>query len=121
MAIVEIVGGEGSVPIRIEMPGVSVTDEKDAYDRPMRGPVNQAAKVVVKTAEQIYAEAIAMACGAAVQVAEQLGKMGEKDQPDEFEVKFGLSLGMGADTKIVSFDGDAQVHVRMQWNRRPGA
>lgn len=82
--------------------------------------VRAAAKVVTKTAEQIYGEAVAMACEAAAQTAQRLAAVAARDRPDEFEVEFGLSLGGGLDTRIVSLDAGAQVKVRMQWNRRAG-
>lgn len=121
MAIVEIIGAEGSVPIRIEMPSIVIADEKDVYaDRDTRGLVKQTVKAVVKTTEQIYEEAIAMACATARQTVRQIEKIEEKDRPAEFEVTFGLSLGLGADTRIVKADSSAEVTVRMQWDRRPG-
>jgi Trypsin-co-occurring domain 1 len=126
MATVEIspVEGEtpfvkGSVPIRIE-----VTDAPDEVSTGFysgvetRGMVKPAAKAVAKTAQQIYEEAIAMACEAAAQTAQRLAVMDEDNRPDEFEVVFGLSLGTGVDTKIVNVNSGAQVQVRMQWNRR---
>ena len=116
MAIVEITGEKGSIPIRIEIPGVAVADERDAYEVDVRGPVKLAAKAVATTAEQIYENAVAMACATAAQTARRLAAMDEKDRPDEFEVTFGLSLGLDVDTRIVSVDSGAQVQVRMQWN-----
>jgi hypothetical protein len=118
MAIVEITGDKDSVPLRIEIPSVVIADAKDVYaGRETRGIVKQAARAVAKTTEQIYEEAISMACEAAAQTARSLADIDEKDRPDEFEVTFGLSLGMDVDTKIVSIDSDAQVRIRMQWNR----
>jgi Trypsin-co-occurring domain 1 len=118
MAIVEITGDVRSVPIRIEIDGAGIADEKDVYaNRDTRRVVKAAAKAVAKTTEQIYEEAIAMACEAATQTAQRIAAMEEKDKPHEFEVEFGLSLGTGVDTKIVNLDSGAQVKVRMQWNR----
>jgi hypothetical protein len=118
MTIVEIAGDEDSVPIRIEIPDVVIADVKDVYaDRETRGIIRQTAKSVAKTTEQIYQEAIAMACEAAAQTAQRLAAVDEKDRPDEFEVTFGLSLGSGLDTKIVNVNSGAQVQIRMQWNR----
>src|SRR5690348_4008503 len=109
MANVQIIRDD-SVPIRIEISDLIVADEKDVYaNRETRGLVKAAAKAVVKTTEQIYEEAIAMACEAAAQTAQRLAAMAAKDRPDEFEVTFGLSLGTGADTKIVNVDSGAQV------------
>ena len=104
---------------RSEVPGGPDEDSTDFYSEvETRGPiVKPAAKAVAKTAQQIYDEAIEMACEAAVQTARRFHVMDERDQPDEFEVVFGLSLGLGVDTKIVDINSDAQVHVRMQWNR----
>jgi|ERR1035438_4159421 hypothetical protein len=129
MATVEITPVEGvapiakdSVPIRIEVADLPEEDPPDFYsDVDTRGMVKPAAKAVAKTAQQIYEEAIEMACGAAAQTARRLAVMDEQDQPDEFEVVFGLSLGTGVDTKIVNINSGAQVKVRMQWNRRSGA
>ena len=75
---------------------------------------------MAKTGQQIYDEAIEMACEAAAQTAQRIAVMDKQDRPDEFEVTFGLSLGMGGDTKIVNINSGAQVQVRMQWNRRSG-
>jgi hypothetical protein len=129
MATVEIIPvegvapiGKGVVPIRIEIANALDEDSTDFYsDVETRGIVRPAAKAVTKTAQQIYEEAIEMACGAAAQTARRLAVMAEQDKPDEFEVQFGLSLGTGVDTKIVNIDSGAQVQVRMQWNRRSGA
>lgn len=113
---------EGSVPIRIEVADTSDKDSKDFYsDVETRGIAKPAAKAVAKTTQQIYEEAIEMACAAAAQTARRLTVMAEQDKPDEFEVEFGLSLGTGVDTKIVNINSGAQVQVRMQWNRRSGA
>jgi hypothetical protein len=110
----------GLVPIRIEV--ADAPDSTDFYsDVETRGIVRPAAKAVAKTAQQIYQEAIEMACEAAAQTARRLAVMAEQDKPDEFEVQFGLSLGTGVDTKIVNINSGAQVQVRMQWNRRSGA
>ena len=127
MATVEITPVEGVapivrglVPIRIEV--ADAPDSTDFYsDVETRGIVRPAAKAVAKTAQQIYQEAIEMACEAAAQTARRLAGMAEQDKPDEFEVQFGLSLGTGVDTKIVNINSGAQVQVRMQWNRRSGA
>jgi len=113
---------KGSVPIRIEVAVAPDEDSVDVYSEvDTRGVVRPAAKAVAKTAQQIYEEAIEMACGAAAQTAQRLAAMDEHDTPDEFEVVFGLSLGTGVDTKIVNINSGAQVQVRMQWNRRSGA
>lgn len=122
MAIVEISGDDGSFPIRIEVTEAQAADDStDFYsDIKTRGIVKPAAKAVAKTAQQIYAEAVEMACTAAEQTAQRLNAMGDKERPDEFEVTFALHLGTGVDTRIVSLDSDAQVQVRVQWNRRPG-
>lgn len=125
MGIVEITGGAGSVPIRIEVADDGFADAGDIYAAQEtreagKAVVRAAAKVVTKTAEQIYGEAVAMACEAAAQTAQRLAAVDAKDRPDEFEVEFGLSLGSGLDTRIVSLDAGAQVKVRMQWNRRAG-
>jgi hypothetical protein len=118
MASVQIIRDDDSVPIRIEIPDLIIADENDAYaDRATRGLAKAAAKTAAKTTEQIYEEAIAMACEAAVQTAQRLAAMDASERPDEFEVTFGLSLGMGADTKIVNVNSGGQVQVRMQWNR----
>jgi hypothetical protein len=118
MAIVEITGDKDSVPIRIEIPGVVIADAKDIYtDQETRAIAKHAARAVAKTTEQIYEEAISMACEAAAQTARRIAAIEQKDRPDEFEVTFGLSLGMDVDTKIVSVDAGAQVQIRMQWNR----
>jgi Trypsin-co-occurring domain 1 len=122
MAVVEISGDADSVPIRIEMADVEVADETDVYaGRETRAILRSAARVVAKTTEQIYEEAIAMACEAAGQTARRLAAMKEEDRPNEFEVTFGLSLGTGLDTRIVNVNSGAQVQVRMQWNRSAGA
>jgi Trypsin-co-occurring domain 1 len=129
MVIVEIAPVEdvapvakGSVPIRIEVAEAPDGDSTDFYaEVETRGVVKSAAKVAAKTAQQVYEEAIEMACEAATQTARRLAGMDEQDRPDEFEVTFGLSLGTGADTKIVSVNSGAQVQVRMQWNRGSGA
>ncbi len=129
MATVEITDVEGvapivkgSVPIRIEVAGAPDEDSADFYsDVETRGIVKPAAKAVAKTTQQIYEEAIEMACGAAAETARRLAVMDEQDKPDEFEVVFGLSLGTGLDTKIVNINSGAQVQVRMQWNRSSGA
>jgi hypothetical protein len=129
MATVEITPVEGAapvvkalVPIRIEVADPPDEDSTDFYsDVETRGIVKPAAKAVAKTAQQIYEEAIEMACEAAAQTARRLAIMDQQDKPDEFEVVFGLSLGTGVDTKIVNINSGAQVQVRMQWNRGSGA
>jgi Trypsin-co-occurring domain 1 len=122
VAIVEISGDDGSFPIRIEVTEVQAADDStDFYsDIKTRGIVKPAARAVAKTAQQIYAEAVEMACAAAGQTAQRLNAMDDKERPDEFEVTFALHLGTGVDTRIVSLDSDAQVQVRVQWNRRLG-
>lgn len=128
MATVEITPVEdavpivkGPVPIRIEVADVPNDDSTDFYAGvPTRGVVKSAAKAVAKTGQQIYDEAIEMACEAAAQTAQRIAVMDKQNRPDEFEVTFGLSLGMGGDTKIVNINSGAQVQVRMQWNRRSG-
>jgi hypothetical protein len=122
MSIVEIFGDDGSLPIRIEVTEVPAQESTDFYSEvETRGIVKPAAKAVARTAQQIYAEAIEMACAAAGQTARRLAAMDDKERPDEFEVIFALQLGTGVDTRIVSLSSDAQVKVRMQWNRRSGA
>lgn len=122
MAIVESFGDDGSFPIRIELTEVPDGDSTDFYSGlETRGMAKSAARVVVKTAQQIYAEAVEMACAAASQTAARLAAMNDQERPDEFEVTFALKLGTGVDTRIVSLSSDAEVQVRLQWNRRPGA
>jgi Trypsin-co-occurring domain 1 len=121
MAIVEIAGDEGSVPIRIEVADGALVDEKDIYaDLDTRGIAKVAARSAAQVTRQIYSEAIEMACALATQTEQRLAAMGEKERPDEFEVMFALSFDTGLDVKIVSIDSDAQVQVRMQWNRTTG-
>jgi hypothetical protein len=121
MTIVEISADGDEVPIRIELLAVSAVAATDVYaGRDTRIVPKVAVKAVVKTTEQIYQEAIAMACTAAAQTAQRLAEMSEEARPDEFEVRFGLSLGAGMDTKIVNASSGAEVLVRMQWNRSAG-
>jgi hypothetical protein len=128
MATVEITAvqdlapnANGSVPIRIEISNVPDDDSTEFYsDLEIRGPREWAAKAGVQTTRQIYAEAIEMACAVAAQTARRLAGMDAADRPDEFEVEFALSIGLSGDAKLVSVNSDAQVQVRMQWNRRTG-
>jgi hypothetical protein len=121
MAIVEITGDNGSVPIRIEVAGVAQMGEKDIYaDVETRGIAKAAARSAAQVTRQIYSEAIEMACALATQTEQRLAAMGAKERPDEFEVQFALSFDTDLDVKIVSIDSGAQVQVRMQWNRRSG-
>lgn len=126
MAIVEIASvpdeastAKDAVPIRIEVAD-SPAEESTAFysDVDTRGFLRPVTKVVAKTADQIYDEAIEMACEAAAQTTQRLAAMDRGDVPDEFEVTFGINIGLGGDTKIVNINSGAQVQVRMQWNRR---
>jgi hypothetical protein len=118
MAIVEISGDDGSFPIRIEVSEFLAGDSTDFYSGiETRGVVKPAARAVAKTAQQIYSEAVEMACTAAGQTVRRLNAMDDKERPDEFEVTFALELGADMDTRIVKLGSEAQVQVRMQWNR----
>jgi hypothetical protein len=125
MAIVEITGGEGSVPVRFEVAAFTGNASNNFYaDLETRGIAKQAAKAGAKTTRQIYGEAIEMACELAAQTEQRLAAMDKANQgarPDEFEVKFALSFDAALDAKVVSIGSAAEVEVRMQWNRGPGA
>lgn len=109
---------KGPVPIRIEVTGVPDNDPTAIYSEDeTRGLREWAARVGVQTTRQIYAEAIEMACAVATQTARRLEAMDQPDRPDEFEVQFALSIDMGGDARIVNINSEAQVQVRMQWNR----
>lgn len=121
MAVVEIVGDEASVPIRIEVTDAALVHEQDIYaDLETRGITKVAARSATRVTRQIYAEAIDMACAMATQTQQRLASMGEQERPDEFEVQFALSFDTELTAKIVSIDSGAQVQVRMQWNRGTG-
>jgi hypothetical protein len=124
MAIVEITGDEGSVPVRIEVAAVSDNASNNFYaNLETRGVAERVAKAGAKTTRQIYGEAIEMACELAVQTERRLAAMDKANQqvrPDEFEVKFALGFDADLDAKIVSIGSAAEVEVRMQWNRGPG-
>jgi len=124
MAIVEICAEEGTAPVRLDVGSVQAVDQDDTelqdfYDGlEARGIFGKPAAVVSR---QLYEEAIKMACSVVVQTEQQLATLTEDQQPDEFEVTFALQVDAGLDVKVVHLGSEAQVQVRVQWNRKRSA
>ncbi|HEX4088407.1 MAG TPA: CU044_2847 family protein [Trebonia sp.] len=118
MTVVKVTGDQGTAPILIEVGDFENTQAQDFYaDLPTR---MNPTKLVTSMARHLYSDAIELACNVATQTSERLGALNGKDQPDEFEVSFALNLDAAVGAKIVEVGSEAQVQVRMQWNRRTG-
>ena len=113
----ETADGDGIVEIRIEVPGLPESDSINYYPDDVRGSRDFVAKVTGATGRQQYAAVMKLACATAAETHQSLLAMDEFARPDEFEVSIGLSVDAQADVKIAQLSSNAQVQVRMQWNR----
>jgi hypothetical protein len=123
MAVVEISGEQGMVPIRLDVGSPQAASEEDEdlqdfyEDVETRGLFG---KPAAQISRQLYEEAIKMACSVVVQTEQQLATLTPAQRPDEFEVTFALKVDAGLDVKVVHLGSEAQVQVRVQWNRGNG-
>ena len=123
MAVVEISGEQGMVPIRLDVGSPQAADEEDEGLQEFYEEIETRSffgKPAAQISRQLYEEAIKMACSVVVQTEQQLATLTPEERPDEFEVTFALKVDAGLDVKVVHLGSEAQVQVRVQWNRRDG-
>jgi hypothetical protein len=124
MATVEITPAEqGMSPIRLDVGSIEAAEaareendvDQDYFDDiETRGPFGKPAAQVTR---QLLEEAVKMACSVIVQTEQQLKDLKPEQRPDEFEVTFALQVDAGLDVKVVHLGSEAQVQVRVQWNK----
>jgi Trypsin-co-occurring domain 1 len=127
MATVEITPAEqGMSPIRLDVGSIEAAEaarEEDGVDEDFFEDIETRGffgKPAAQVSRQLYEEAIKMACSVIVQTEQQLAALEPEQRPDEFEVTFALQVDAGLDVKVVHLGSEAQVQVRVQWNKSGG-